>query len=306
MANTYTTDDLVDNILLISHMPLGNQTFTTPEVLTLANRELQTPIMKQILSTRGGYYMTYTDYEAAQDGLYDIPSACVAGALLNVELVQNTSIIPVNIIEESEQFSTISPTSTTYGFFMRGNQVQILPTPSIGYARLWYSRRPSVLVSTTVCAQVTAINGAVLSVSSVPSNLVVGSLVDVCGDQPPFNILGSSDITDITGTDVTLSDPITDVAVGDWICLENQTCVPQIPVEFRPLLEQRTVVKMYELQGYLDKMQVAKASLQELEAATFNLITPRVKSQTKVIVAINGGVLAGNPNKMTNFPAARN
>jgi hypothetical protein len=304
--NTYTTQDLIDAILLIAHVPLGQSTFSPANITLLANRELQTPIVKQILSTRGGYYLTYTDYDAAQDGLYDIPGDAVAGALANIELVQNTTIIPVNLIEESEQFSTNSPTSTSYGFFMKGNQVQILPTPSIGVARLWHFKRPSQLVLTSACSQVTSVNGAVISVSSVPDTFAVGTDVDVLGDQPPFNILGEREITDITGTDITLDSAVDDVTEGDWIALHNQTCVPQIPVEFRPLLEQRVAVKIYELQGYLEKMERAKESLKELEEATFNMINVRVKSQTKVINPSNGGFLGSNQPRITNFPASRN
>jgi hypothetical protein len=301
--NTYTTSDLVENIKLIGHIPTGNSTFTPANLINLANRELQTPVMKQILSTRGGYYLTYQDYDPAHDGLYVIPSRAIAGALANVELIQSTTIVPVNLIEESEQFSTQAPTSNSYGFFMRGNSVQILPTPPVGFTRLWYFRRPSTLVPTSSAAQITAINGAVLTVSSVPSIWTVGDLVNVCGDQPPFNILGEAEITNISGTDITLDNPIVGVERQDWIALLDQTPVPQIPVEFRPLLEQRVVVKIYELQGYLDKMGAAQKKLEDLEKDTFNLITPRVKSQSRIVNPVNGGFLSGNQNRMTNFPA---
>lgn len=303
--NTYTTADLIENIQLISHMPTGNSTFTSAKLVTLANRELQTPIMKQILSTRGGYYLTYEDFDPVEDGLYVIPQGAIAGALANIELIQGPTIVPVNLIEESEQFSTNSPTSTSYGFFMRGNYVQILPTPNIGHARLWFFKRPSNLVLTSQCSQVVSSAGPVVTVSSVPSILTVGASVDICGDQPPFNVLGERVIDSINGTDITLDAEVIDMQAGNWISLHGQTPIPQIPVEFRPLLEQRVVSKIYELQGYLDKLGASNKSLEELEEATFNLITPRVKSQTKVINPINGGFLSGNQNRMTNFPAGR-
>lgn len=304
--NTYTTSDLIDDILLLGHVPTGNNTFTSTKLLRLATLELQTPIMKQILATRGGYYLTYEDLDAADDGLYLIPAGAVAGALANVELVQNTSIIPVNVIEESEQFSTTSPTSTSYGYFFKGNYVQILPTPSIGVARFWFLKRTSDLILTSSAAQVTAVNGAVITVATVPSTLTVGDTVDALGDQPPFNILGGGEITDITGTDITLDGAVDDLAVGDWLALEGQTPVPQIPVEYRILLAQRVVVKIYELQGYLEKMKAAQEKLMEYEKDTLSLVTPRVQSQTKVISPVNGGFLSGNQNRMTNFPAGRN
>lgn len=303
--NTYTTADLVNDILLLGHVPTGNNTFTPAQILRIATLELQTPVMKQILSTRGGYYLGYDEYALASTGLYVIPSGAVMGVLENVELVQNTTIIPVNQIEESEQFSTNSPTSTSYGFFMRGNYVQILPTPQIGTPRLWYTKRTSDLILTTAASQVTGIAGAVVSVSSVPSTIVTGVTIDACGDQPPFNILATQTVTDVTGTDITLDVAVPDLEIGDWIALEGQTPVPQIPVEFRLILAQRVVCKIYELQGYLDKLRAAEKVLERYESDTFNLLTPRVKSQTKVINPIVGGFLSGNANRMTNFPAGR-
>lgn len=305
-ANTWTTADLVSDVQLISHVPLGNNTFTASEILRLATLEIQTPIIKQVNSTRGNYYLTYADYEAAADGLFDIPSGCVAGALYLVQLIQDTTIIPVNPIELPEQFSTNAPSSTSYGFYMIGNQVQILPTPSIGTTRLWYVKRTSNLVQTTAASQITAVNSTVISVSSVPATFAVGTTLDACGDQPPFNVLGTRTVTDITGTDITLSAAVDDLAVGDWLALEGQTPIPQIPVEFRILLTQRVVVKIYELQGYLDKMKAAQEKLKEYEQDVFSLITPRVSSSTKIIHPTNGGFLGGNRGKVTNYPAGRN
>lgn len=307
MSLLYTTDELIDDILLFGHIPIGNNTFTAANLLRIATLELQTPLMKQILSSRGGYYMTYLDYEVEDgvEGLYPIPSDCVAGALMNIELIQGPTIVPVNQIEESEQFSTNSPTSTSYGFFPRGNYIQILPTPPVGHPRFWYLKRTSELVTTAEASQVTVIASNVITVSSIPSSLSIGISIDALGDQPPFNILGTRSITDVTGSNITLDSAVTDLSVGDWLAPEGQTPVPQIPVEYRIQLVQRVIVKVYELQGYLDKMKAAEEKLKEYELATLGLISPRVKSQTKIINPVIGGFLSANSNRLTNFPAGR-
>lgn len=307
-ANTYTTSNLVEDILLLSHFPTGQNTFTPARLLRLATLEMQTPVMKVIMSTRGGYYLTYYDYDDAdmrQSGLFPIPPGCVAGALSIVQLIQDTSIIPVNPIEASEQFSTNSPTSTSYGYYPIGNYIQILPKPTVGNTRLWYIKRTSDLVLTSAAAQVTAIAGAVISVSSLPDTMLVGTSIDACGDQPPFNILGTREISAISGTDVTLDAEVEDLAVGDWLALEGQTPIPQLPVEIRLLLAWRVVELAWEIQGYADKASKAKARREEYTKDTFGLISPRVASDTKVISPINGGFLSGNANKITNFPAGR-
>jgi hypothetical protein len=309
VANTYTTTDLISDVLLLSHVPLGNNTFTSTQILQLANLECMLPVIRLILSTRGGYYMTYEDLELNEDGLYIIPADCVAGTLANVEIVSDTVIIPVNQLDESEQFSTTSPTSTSYGYFMRGNYVQILPTPNTtGVVRLWFFKRVSKMILTSQASQIVSINGSfdVFTVGSIPSTIVEGSFVDLCGDQPPFNTPGDDiEIDSIAGTDITLAEPVESAEVGDWIALHNQTPIPQIPVEFRLLLAQQIVCKIYELQGYLEKLKAAENKLKEYREDTLSLLTPRVKSQTKIISATNGGFLAGNPNKMVNFPASR-
>jgi hypothetical protein len=301
--NSYTTTDLINNVKLVGHLPVGQNTLTSAEVITLADRELQTPIMKQILSTRGGYYKTHVDVTPNATGLYPIPVDAIAGVIESIKIVNGNSMIPVDIIDQNEQLSTESPTSTSYGAYLEGNFVQILPFPESGVVRFWFLKRPSKLVPISSCAQVTAIALNVVTVASLPSTLISGSTVDALGDQPPFNILDTKTITSIAGTDITLDSVVTGLAVGDWIALNKQTCIPQVPVEFRPLLEQRVVCQFYESQGYLDKLTKAQQKLKELEDATFSLITPRVKSQTKIIAPVNGGFLSGN-RRTTNFSAS--
>jgi|SRR6478672_6058438 len=303
MGNTWTTEDLINDIKLLGHVPTGNKTFSEEKILRIATMELQTSVMKQILSTRGGYYLDYEDITPNESGLYPIPKAAIAGALVNIEIVSGQSIVQVNQLSESDQMSTDAPSSTSYGFFMKGNFIQILPLPTMGILRIWFTKRTSDLILTSQASQINSINGSTLTVSSLPTSVLVGSSVDLCGDQPPFNVLGTKTITDITGTDVTLSSPVTDLNVGDWLALSGQTPIPQIPVEYRIILAQRVVVKIYELQGYLDKMKVASMKLQEYEKDVMNLITPRVKSNTKTIHAVQGGFLSSNASRISKFPA---
>lgn len=304
--NTYTTDDLVNDILLLGHVPTANTTFTASQILRLATIEMQTPLMKQILSTRGNYYLTYSDYAIASDGLYDIPSEAVGGGLYNVEQVQNTTIIPVEPIEETEQLNTQSPTSGCYGYFFRGNQVQILPIPNIGIVRLWYIKRTSTLVETTAACQITSIASNVYTVSSVPTNIITGVTLDGCGENPPFNVLGTQIATVVSGTNITLTTAITDLAVGDWLALTQQTPVVPIPVEFRIVLAQRVVCKIYELQGYMEKLSAAQAKLAEYERDLYAMISPRATNKSKVINARLGGFWRTGNRRMINFQAGKN
>jgi len=227
--NSYTTATLVSNIQLVGHVPLSNATFTSSEVITLADRELQTSLISQILSVREGYYLTFTDYEITEESVYAIPADAIGGAISGILLVITPSIIPVNRIEQAEQFSTQVPTSNSYGFYIRGNSIVVMPAPNNGVIRVWYLRRPNALVAVSAAAQITAISDAIITVSSLPSTFAVGTAVNLCQDQPTFDVLGLGEIAAINSLDVTLDAAVDNLQVGDWLCLQNQTPVPQIP-----------------------------------------------------------------------------
>lgn len=300
-ANRYTTAELVSNVQVIAHLPLGNNTFTAPQIINLANRELQTSVMKQILVVREGYYRTYLDYDHNSDNEYDVPADAIAGALDSIAIVQGQTRIPVSMVDPAEQVSTSQPSTSSYSYYIENNTIKILPLDFEGVLRVAYMRRPSTLVQTSAAARITAINGAVVTVSSLPTTLIAGESVDAVMDQPNFERLGTRTISSVSGTDITLDSAVDGLAIGDWIALEDQTPVPQVPVEFRPVVEQRVAVKIYELQGYLDKMKAAQAKLTEIEQDLLALISPRTKSQTKVVCATNGGVLSGG-RRMRVYP----
>jgi hypothetical protein len=304
-SNSYTTTNLVSNVQLVGHIPLSNSTFTSSEIINLANRELQTAILSQIFSAREGYYLTYQDYDVNATGKFVIPSQAIGGALDCIQVVNEPNVIPVNRIEHSEQFSTLAPNATTYSYFMVANTVNIIPNPTFGVVRLWYIRRPNALIPVTGAASISNIAGNVLTVASVPSTMTIGTKINICQDQPPFDVLTEGVITNIAGTDVTLDLVSSTTSIGDWLCLADQTPVPQIPVEFRPLLEQRVVVKIYELQGYIEKMKAAGEMLKRMEQDTFRLIDPRVETQTKIINPQNGGFTKPNTRNASLYWSRR-
>ncbi len=303
--NSYNTTTLVSNVQLIGHFPLSNDTFTATEVINLANRELQTALISQILGVREGYYLTYVDYDTNQAGTFAIPSQAIGGGLAAVQIFLDPSLIPVNRIDQAEQFSTIAPMSTTYGYFIAGNTINVMPVPTFGKLRVWFFRRPNTLVEVTAAASISTVTDNVLVVSSLPSTFAVDTVVDLCADQPTFDVLGTRTITAISGTTVTLDSAVDNLAEFDWLCLQNQTPVPQIPVEFRPLLEQRVVVKVYELQGYLEKMKAAGDVLKGMEMMLFKMITPRNESQTRVINPQNGGFSNANTRNSSLYWSTR-
>jgi hypothetical protein len=303
-VNTYSTADLISLTKLLGHVPQGNLTFTPANLLTLADFELQTAISKQLKQTSAGFFQTIVEYDQNESGEYLVPSNAIASTAFIVQIRNGEAIWPVSVQQVAEMTTTTFPSTGNWTCFLRSNTFHMLPAQFDGVFRVTYDRRRSKLVLTTACAQISAINGQVITVTSVPSGWVNGDSVDLQQSTPQFDYFGTREITDITGTDITLDGDLTSLSVNDYLCLEGQTCIPQIPVEFHQLLAQRVVCKIYELQGYMDKLKAAKIILKEMEDALTALVTPRTQAAPMVINPSWGGRRPGVSWARFNPPAS--
>jgi hypothetical protein len=265
--------------------------------------ELRTSIAKQLKEADEGYFQTFVEYDQNSLGTYPIPTGAIASTTYAVQIRNGQAIWPVSKQDVAEMTTTTYPSVGNWAYFIRSNTFHLLPIQFSGVLRVTYERRSSKLVPVTSCAEVSSINGQVITVSSIPSGWVNGNILDLQASQPQFDLLGECEITDITGLDITLDGDVSSLSIGDYLCLQGQSCVPQVPVEFHSLLAQRVVCKIYELQGYMDKLKAAKAILKEMEDALTSIITPRTQSSPKVINPSWGGRKPGNRFGRFNPPA---
>jgi hypothetical protein len=283
----------------LAHIPIAQNTFTTAGLCAFGDSETRTSLLKQILSVREGYYLTYVDIPVNATGIYPIPYRAIAGRIHDVQMVVGTSVYQLARIEPRDMTNTINPPTNTYAFWLQGNYIVTLPILSSGSVRIWHYVRPSNLVASTSCGQVTVITPTTVTVSAAPSTFLTGVNIDFTQAQPPFGLLSYdvaiSNIVSNTLTFASGAIPST-LAVGDWICLAGTTPVPQMPLEFYPLLEQRVAVKVLESQGYAAKLEVAQKKLMEMEKDVLSIINPRDEGNPKKITP-NRGVVGPGPSR---------
>lgn len=295
MANSYTTTELISTIKLVGNIPPAQTPFTNANILTLADNELQTALLRQIVGVRENYFITTKDFTIVDASVYDIPPRAIAMALDDIKIINGTTIYNVARTEIGDQFATNTSVTGYFTFFIENNKIHIVPNPQTGQIRFYYNRRPNTLIPITQAAQITAINTGTftVTVAAVPSTISTSIACDLIQDQPGFlSLEDDTTPTATTSTTITFSSLPDGLAVGDWVSPAGQSPVPQIPVEFRPLLIQRVVVKYYELQGYKDKMSVSQKKLDEMEKDLFTLINPRVAEESKTAVA-NQNIIGG-------------
>lgn len=305
-TNTYTTADLLSLIQLLGHVPQSNSTFTSANLLTLSDLVMRTSIAAQLKNVNEGYWQTFEEFTQTSDGIYTMPSGAVASGTYSIQIRNGQAIWPVSKQSIGEMTTTTYPSMGNYAYTIQGNTIRVLPAQFGGVLRITYERRPSKLVTTSACAQVAGVAGQVVTVNSLPSGWVVGDALDLQASQPQFDVLASGEITNINGLDVTLDCDLTALAADDYLCLADQSCIPQVPVEFHPLLAQEVVCKIYELQGYMDKLGAAKKVLEEMRNNLTALITPRTQTNAPVINPSWGGRKPGNSWAKFMPPAGAN
>lgn len=301
---SYTTDnELVPQVQRLAHIPLSNVTFLPTDICAFGDNECRTALLRQILSVRESYYLTYIDIPVNASGIYHIPSRAIGQRVHDIQMVVGTIVYQLARIEPKDMVNTINPPTNTYAFWLQGNDIVTLPILNSGVVRIWHYVRPSLLVAQATCCQVTVITATTVTVAAVPTTYTTGTVIDFTQDQPPFNLLSYDvPILNAASTVFTFGAGLipVDLAVGDWVCLSGTTPVPQLPLEFHSLLAQRISVKVLESQGYLEKMKAAQAKLKEMETDIMSIINPRDEGNAKKITP-NRAVVRPGPSRGRGF-----
>ena len=305
---TYTTTDLLEGIRRTAHIPVSNETFLPPALLAIADTCMRTVVTPAIAGTRENYWVTYKDYQIENGdeiNRISIPSLTIGEGIITAKLLQDQFFLDLDRIEIAELTSTQFSPRPLYGYYMEDNVMVLLPNGGInGTVRVWYQRIPSKLVPTSECAQVDSVAGDDVTVVSLPNTFTTETELDICSAAPGFNVLKKdSDPTAINNLILTFDDVPQTVKVGDWVCLSGQSCVVQAPLEWIEVLVQACAVKIYEIQGYLQKMKAAQADLDRMIKMAVNVVSPRQVQNTKYITA-GGGVL-GIVNDRWPYPVGR-
>ena len=289
----YLSNDLVTSVKARANVPSSQNTFQTADFLRFADEETRSKLIPLIFKNLEEYYVRTYDYTiVANQAGYSIPTRAVAGKLRDVQLVSSTNDqnrIPLQRLspEDLTQMLNGGYSVSKGGFYLEGNKVILFPKPTTASQynlRLTYYIRPSTLVDISQCGQVTAINTSTnqLTVASVPSTFSVSSPVDFVKASPGFECSAIDQmITNIAGQVLTFSSLPTDIQVGDYVSLANQSCVVQVPVELQPLLFQYVVIRVLAAQSDTVALKAAMAELRSLEESVMVLISPRVDGKAK-------------------------
>lgn len=281
-----TTTDLINNIKLRGSFPTANDLFSNASFLSILNDEMMNQVTPLIMKVNEEYFLTYKDITfVSGQNAYRIPKRAVGSMLRDAELIDSSgNISHFPKIFEEQLYNT---TQGDFGYYLKANQIILsqTPTSSSFTLRLPYIRRPSKLVLPTSCAQITAISGTTITVSSLPSTMAVNTSIDFVQGDSPYDLLQmDTAIASVSGTTLTFASVPADLAINDYISIAGEACVPQIPEELIPFLVQSAlVICLASKKDNSVDLEVKK--LEQMKTTLVDLLSPRVKNNSVKIKA---------------------
>ncbi len=265
------TTEVITALRIKGSFPASDDLFSTADFLVLMNMAMQVEINPMMLKLNDEYLLTTKDYVIAAGSTYRLPTRCIN--VRDIQYIDGSGNI-TDLIRNFEE----DRASARSGFYITRNSIELSIDYTSGTLRVKYFARPSKLVATTNCGQILSIDPVLnlIVVSSAPATFVNGVLIDMVQNTNPYDLLSMDQIlTSVAGTTLSFASLPTGLAVGDWICIANESPVPLAPEEMHPVLVQSCLVEC--LSSKKDSAYKAAAEkLSEMKKQVINMLAPRV------------------------------
>ena len=287
----YTTQTFLDRVAVKAAIPVGQTTFTTEDLLDLANQELQSTILPEILRTREDYYLTdeLITVKANQE-LVEMPERAIAGKINDIQIIgTNNNRISLPRITTSE--ITYTNPSNPEAFYFKGDFIGLNPTPSNDITLLVsYYARPSSLVLPENAYQLKSITDDpsdvnYYEVDRTVTHLSDGDLVDILSKSGLHQTLYTDIEIDYidSGNRIYLIDAPASIPLNSYIVQAGQSPFIQCPQELYPWLEELVVTKIHESNGDFEAMKLAQEKANLIREQILSLLTPRAETESQII-----------------------
>lgn len=273
--------------------------FSQTDLLALANEEQQSLVVPMIVALREEFFV-FRDVLTINAGDYGfrIPERAIGRTLREIQyrnLAGGNLVydLPRISIEDSYRFTNLGQ-GTPNGFMVEGDTIRLLPTPSSnGEVVLYTLRKPSNLVLDSRTAKVTGVGTNTITLTKVPSNLTIGSKIDVTDNKPSYPLVQKDlTITNITGLVLTVSGftgtALSGVDVDDVVSTALETSIVQLPDEAATVLVHATAVRVLEALSIPDQMKIVEDKLQQKIRACREILSPRVEGSVPKIIQRDG------------------
>ena len=299
MSKALTTTKLIEHVVRKASLPLTRTSLLTDDILAFANEELDSTIVPYIMSHKSEYFLS-TKIVPLETGLsvYQIPDRAMGNKLRDVSFLDSQGnvyeLTQVFVDDEGQYNSSLNnPLGSNMfaqaKFYMENDTVVLVPrrqnVVAGGSLKFTFYLRQSELISETDAGRISAVNltTGVVTISNLPSTFTLTSEYDIVQAKTPFkctslNIVPTAFDSAAKTVTFNIIDLDTHLKVGDYLCLAEETPIPQIPVEIHSLLAQKVVCRCLESMGDQNGLAAAMVRVKEMEESLGGLIATRVEA----------------------------
>ncbi len=277
-------------------MPANQVRFSDADLLKFADEETEALLLPILTSIRQEFLVKPKTVPCvANTQKYKIPYRAVGRTLRDLKLARtsDTTFIKTLAYVSPEDASVYTTTMSgePFGFTVEGDCVKLLPTPLSSDLSIvfYYVLKPSYLVPVTSAGTITAFNlsAGTVGISTAVTGFSTGATMDIVDGKSGCSVKAEDIVnTNVSSTTLTFTvgDLPTDIAVGDYVTLTNQTPVMQMPDEFHQCLVQAVICRVLEALGDTDLLAISADRLAKKIDVAQQLLSPRVESELPVVL----------------------
>lgn len=296
-----TTTLILDAINRGVTIPNNQVRFSSADLLKFADEETEALLLPTVLSLRSEFLVKKKLVPVVNSqGTYKIPYRASGRTLRDLKLAtsDNTYVKTLSYISPEDSHAFLpSAIGEPWGFTVRGDNIILLPTPGVSSSaynlEFYYELKPSYLIPVASSGVINSINTTtgVVTLSSAISAFTTGATMDFVDAKSGCSVKGEDIVnTNVSSTLITFAaaDLPSDLAVGDYLCLSNQSPVLQFPDECHQTLVQAVICRVLEALGDFEGLKAASEKLDKKVAAMQQMLTPRVESEVPVVINRRG------------------
>lgn len=313
MARILTGDRMILSVRKRTFVPDDTSVFTDEDILEIIDEEMNVQVLEKLQTLHGDNLTVTIDVPRNEEGTYKIPDRALGNKFRDVQMVIGTELYEMGQISLGALSDYSNGNYAEYDmdlFYIENNKVKLVSADR-GYdtIRMRFYMRPNVLTKVEESGIISEIvtnlteDTITLTLSQVGRNFTSDKLYDMVGSKSPNKIgsysLSPQELT-INGKTGNITFKLSDVpdykdiVVGDYISLEGETPVPNIPTEMHPLLAQAAAINVLESLGDTEALQNANARMDKMSKSVQTLIDNRVELSPKKIRPRNGTLSSGN------------
>jgi hypothetical protein len=249
------TDSFLTDVRRALGAPNYQARFSAADVLDIASSQQINFVVPEIRSLRRDFFVESEDFTITTgNDTLALPERAAGRGIRDIWFTDATSptikdFRKLTYTDLSDLLGLGNTTGETSNYYFQADDLKVYPAvPRASTIRLFYLSRPGNLVETSRTATVLTVGTDTLTVDAVPSNIVLGSLIDVVKVKGSFKTLvkdqtvtarAFNSVT-VAGYDFTAAG----VSVGDIVSLARETSVVQLPEDAHEVLVWATAQEM--------------------------------------------------------------